>query len=268
MNALTGRRIPTALGLGSKLTSPTDTAIGQPEEFQGGVRMILDTLRAATSRVDLIAVGSVRDVTAAYNREPDLLRARAGRVLVFIGEASNPGFREYNVELDPHAYVGLMRSGLDVHWVPCFDGGLWKNEGHASFWQVSHRDVLERAPPELIQFFVYALEREMADPLRFVRQPVNPVRRENLFRTDRNLWCTAVFASLTRQPAAPAHGEPFGFEPVDITITDGAVVEYPGSPSPGSHRIWRFRVLDRAAYASRMTQATADLLARFAVFRP
>ncbi|MCB1129392.1 MAG: hypothetical protein KDM81_23020, partial [Verrucomicrobiae bacterium] len=158
LNALTGRQVPTAIGLATKLTSPGDKALEQPDPFQGGVRMILDTLRGATGRVDIIAVGSVRDLMAAFNREPGLFREQAGRVLVFIGEASDPAFREYNVTLDPHAYVGLMRSGLNLYWVPCFDGGLWYNAGHASFWQATHADLLGSAPPELVQYFIYALE--------------------------------------------------------------------------------------------------------------
>ncbi len=105
LNALTGRNIPTAIGLASKLASPTDPGLDQPEPFQGGVRLILDTLRSATRRVDIIAVGSMRDLAAAFNREPELFRQRAGRLLVFIGEASDPDFREHNVNLDPHAYV-------------------------------------------------------------------------------------------------------------------------------------------------------------------
>lgn len=267
LNALTGRSVPWAIGLGSKLTSPGDAARDQAEAFQGGVRMILETLRTATGRVDLVAVGSVRDVIAAFNREPDLLRMRLGRVLVFIGEATNPEFREYNVDLDPRAYVGLMRSGLDVCWVPCFDGGLWKNGGRASFWQARHGDLLQRAPPELVQFFVYALEKEASDPLEFVRLPPNPARRDALFAATRNLWCTAVFRWLVigRSGAGAEWDPPFRFDRVEVSVTDAGVVRI--GPGPGTHRVRVFRVLDGGRYAQVMTEATADLLAEFPVRR-
>ena len=65
--------------------------------------------------MDIISVGSVRDLAAAFNRDPVLFREQAGRLLLFIGEASDPGFREHNVNLDPQAYVGLMRSGLNIY---------------------------------------------------------------------------------------------------------------------------------------------------------
>jgi len=58
-------------------------------------------------KIQMITVGSVRDVAAAYNREPDLLKRKVRRILSFIGEASNEAFMEYNVALDPHAYVEI-----------------------------------------------------------------------------------------------------------------------------------------------------------------
>ncbi|MBK9138646.1 MAG: nucleoside hydrolase [Verrucomicrobia bacterium] len=261
LNHLSGRSIPVFEGLATPLVSSGDTGTNQPAEFQGGVRFILDTLRAATGRVDFIAVGSVRDLCAAFNRDPDLFRQRAGRVMIFIGEASHPDVREYNVGLDPHAFVGLMRSGLNLCWVPCFDGGLWRNNGHASFWRATHADLLSAAPPELIQFFIYALEKETGDPIEFLRQPVDPKRREALFRHTRNLWCTAIFRGLLVE-GAPA-GDAFVFDPVDVTIRDDAAVRY--GPGPDAKSVLRFRVRDQARYDADMTAATAAILARFPV---
>ena len=65
-----------------------------------------------------------------------------------------------------------MRSGLPVWWVPCFDGGVWQNKGHASSWRASHRALLEGATPEVIQYFIYALEKQKAEPLEFLARPV------------------------------------------------------------------------------------------------
>jgi hypothetical protein len=261
LNALTGRDIPAAVGLASKLGSPTDAAWQEPEPFQGGVRLILETLRAADRRVDIITVGSVRDVTAAFNREPALFRERAGRILMFIGEASEPGFREHNVNLDPHAFVGLMRSGLDLYWVPCFDGGLWRNGGRASFWQATHADLLHAAPPELVQYFLYALNHETSDPLRYLRQPVDPSQRDRWFAHTRNLWCTAVFRALAR-PGNP-DGDAFAFETVAVAVGDHAVVR-PASGEPGQ-KVHRFHVRDASRYRAEMTAETARILAGFPV---
>ncbi len=282
LDALTGRKVPTAIGLSQPLRNPQDTGQDQPEPYQAGVRMILKTLRSSSEPVTILAVGSVRDITAAFHREPDLFRQKVRRIGIYIGEASNETFVEYNVGLDPQAYVGLMRSGLPIYWLPCFDGGIWQNRGHASFWQASHADLLQQAPPELVQYFIYALERDTCDPLAFVRSAVDPARRQRLFEQTRNLWCTASFAVLLGRDLQLVNGkyqtvpqkpgreiDPaltnalFQFEPVDVTLTDAGVVRY--SKGPDSHSVWRFKIRDSEKYARGMTEATAALLQGFPI---
>ena len=282
LNHLTGHSLPSFPGLARPLTSPADTGRDQPSQFQGGVQAILDTLRASDHPVALIAVGSLRDVAAAWNREPSLLRAKLGRLLLFIGEAANPDFREYNVGLDPAAYTAILRSGLPIAWVPCFDGGLWQNGGHASFWQATHGDLLSAAPPPLVQFFRFALEKPAADPLPFLAEPVDVEARTRLFAQTRNLWCTAIFGALAGRRVVeqdgrfiarpPAAGEPrelhldhgvFGFREISVTVDDNAVVR--PATGPDARTLWQFEIRDRPRYARAMTEATADLLARFPV---
>ncbi|MBI2928088.1 MAG: hypothetical protein HYY24_20635, partial [Verrucomicrobia bacterium] len=229
--------------------------------------------------VMIAAVGSVRDVVAAYNREPGLFRNKVARLLVFIGEASDPRFTEYNVALDPQAYIGLMRSGLPIYWVPCFDGGVGKNAGHASFWQARHADLLRSAAPPVVQFFIYALEKEQSDPLVFVRQTVDPPRRARLLGGTRNLWCTAIFGVLAgRTPTfdgqawvlGPARtgqlteerfaNDLFAFSRVDVSIGDDAAIRY--GQAPDAKPVMRFEIRDPARYAEAMTAVTADLLSK------
>ncbi len=278
LNQITGRDVRVFHGLGAKLRSPDDKGLDQPAQFQTGVAAILDTLQQATAPVAIVTLGSMRDVVAAFNRDPALVRAKAGKVMVFIGEASQAEFKEWNVALDPQAYVGLMRSGLRIYWVPCFDGGLWQNAGHASFWQAKQSDLLGEASPQLQLYFIYALEKETTDPLRFLLGTVSPERRTKLFAGTRNLWCAGILASLAgydlvregeryvlRPPVSTSLPDPtlqnslFAFEPVALTITDEGVVKYDSSPQ--ARRVRRFVVRDQANYARGMTEATRGLLA-------
>jgi hypothetical protein len=197
MNRITGRSVPAVIGLATPLKGPDDKGFDQASEFQRGAEFIVQTLRASARPVCIATLGSVRDVVAAFNREPGLFRTNVAMVLAFIGEASDPKYREYNVGLDPQAFVGLMRSGLPVYWVPCFDGGLWQNRGHASFWRASHRALLGKAAPEVIQYFIYALEKEGSEPLAFLSRPVEPERQARLFADTRNLWCAAVLGVMS-----------------------------------------------------------------------
>ena len=70
-----------AAGLAPKLESTGDSGRKQPAEFQAGVDLILKTLRESDCPVTVVAVGSLRDVAAAYNRDRELCArtARAAR---------------------------------------------------------------------------------------------------------------------------------------------------------------------------------------------
>jgi hypothetical protein len=277
INRLTGRKVPAVIGLCDPLKSPDDKALDQPAQFQGAVDLILQTLRGSGRPVCIATAGSVRDVVCAFNREPGLFRTNVAMVLAFIGEASDTKFQEYNVGLDPQAFVGLMRSGLPVYWVPCFDGGLWQNRGHASFWRASQRALLGQAAPEVIQYFIYALEKETAEPLAFLSRPVEPERQARLYAGTRNLWCAAVLGVMSGREvvfdgskwtsvlpqsngAAAVAGRKslFGFSEVEVSVSDAGVVSY--GKGPGSHKVRRFEVHDSAQYEQGMVEATASLL--------
>jgi hypothetical protein len=292
LNQLTGRNVPAAIGLRDKLTDPADQGRAQPPEFQNGVSLILSTLEHAEAPVAMAFVGSARDVVAAFNRRPDLFRAKVSRIVAFIGEASNPGFTEWNVGLDPQAYIGLMRSGLPVYWVPCFDGGEGQNHGHGSFWQIKQKEVLADAPPQLTQYFIDALwPAPNSAALSLLSQPPDPARRAELMAGDRNLWGAALLGFLSgrrivpdasagagrtekfvsvpptdsRANQQPAERDIVGFSPVEISISDQAVVSYGAGPQ--SRKIMRFEIRDLASFVRVVTSATADLLARFPVQR-
>jgi len=277
MNRITGRKVPAVIGLCDPLKGPDDKALDQPAQFQGAVELILQTLRASAKPVCIATAGSVRDVVCAFNREPGLFQTNVAMVLAFIGEASDAKFQEYNVGLDPQAFVGLMRSGLPVYWVPCFDGGLWQNRGHASFWRVSQRTLLARAAPEVIQYFIYAVEKETAEPLAFLSRPVEPERQARLFAGTRNLWCAAVLGVMSgrevvfdggkwasvlpqssRAAAVAGRKSLFGFSEVEASVSDAGVVSY--GKGPGSHKVRRFEVRDSVQYERGMVEATASLL--------
>lgn len=284
MNRITGGNVPVAIGLAERLGNPEDTGLDQPEQFQAGVELLLETLRESPVALNIITVGSVRDLAAAFNREPELLREKAARVMSFIGEAST-SFMEYNVTLDPAAYVCLMRSGLPLYWVPCFDGHRegpeMINNGHASYWEASHEALLQDCAMELLQYFIYCFEKQTAPPLEFLSRPPEAESIIRLFDMKRNLWCTAVFTALTERrivtrgerylsvapdsAAGLKEHRLFDFEPVYVTISDEAQISY--GEREGAVKIMRFKVADAENYAAGMTSVTAQLLSTLRIRR-
>ena len=179
---ITGRRVPCAIGLGRPLASRMDKALDQPEEFQGGARLILDTLRDYPRRVAIFSTGSCRDVAAAFNRQPDLFRRKVQAVYVNAGNGPGGVQTEYNVGLDPQAYARMFESGLPLYWCPCFGA-----EGYQTLLTIGQARVIGGCAPAVQNFFVYCLTRSQADPIRFLHSGPHP-----LPEGQRRMWCTAA----------------------------------------------------------------------------
>ncbi len=116
------RRVPVAKGLGQfEMRSFADK--GYDVDDEGGVEMILKTLRESREKVALIAVGSLTDCAVAYLREPALFAEKIAAIYPVAGSVESP-VQDYNVKLDPKAFVTIMRSGLPIVWVPV-DSSMW-----------------------------------------------------------------------------------------------------------------------------------------------
>jgi hypothetical protein len=273
MFALSGRKVPYATGLSAKLDSPDDKALSRPAEDQAAIELLLRTLAEADEPVTVITAGSLRDVAAAFNREPELLRRKISRLYVNIGNAD--GGNEWNVGLDVHAYVRIMRSGLPVYWCPCQPF----KDPRSTYWDFKHADVLDRAPTGVQNFFIYALQAvppELIDPVAALRMDFRPWRHL-VWSMQRQMWCTASFlhaagldavrqadSGFTIAPVAPGGpaGEIFTFVPACVQIDDAGRTRVVPDPPPNMHV---FKSADPGEYSQAMTRCLAILLERFPV---
>lgn len=233
MMHLTGRTVPYATGLTRRLRSATDTGLDQPAETQGGVELILSTLRDSHEKVNLVAVGSLLDIAAAFNRQPELLRAKVKAIYVNAGNGPDGWQEEWNVRLDPHAYRRIMLSGLPIEWYPCFG-----REGFLTYYRVDQAQALSPAPAPLRAYFTYALTRSSSDPISFlageVAAPTGP----------RNMWSTLSLLDLAgrrlyrTEKGCEALPEAPGRPPVVIhrmRLVALAEVVDPATPAPPAH---------------------------------
>ncbi|HUT89334.1 MAG TPA: nucleoside hydrolase [Thermoguttaceae bacterium] len=279
MAHLTGRDVRHAIGLESPLRSPADDGRDQPARCQKGVALILDVLRQADEKVTIFTTGSLRDVAAALNREPELFRHKVRRLYVNIGDSGAAGGgQEYNVKLDTASYVRVLRSGLPVYWCPCFDGGVWKRQrGYATYWRFVHEEVLETAPQRLQNWFIFALVKPDADPIAFLSRAQEPAVRRRVWSMPRNMWCTAPFLhaagrdvvepSTGRWVARPADREsqnvttPYAFVPARVTVDDKARATLHLDETAQGEAVHVFKILDQANYDKIMASCLRELLA-------
>jgi hypothetical protein len=201
ITTITNRPLPPyAMGLSQRLSSPEDQAKEQASEFQGGVDLILKTLRESNEKVVVFLVGSCRDFAVAYNREPELLRQKVSVIYVNAGIGPNSTQGESNVYADPNAYLCLMKSDLPVYWCPCFSRAVLVQaskedieEKNAYTYQTffttpNQAELLKDVSPRLKNFFNYALTVSKKEHLRYLDSVP-----EELPQTKRWMWCTGPF---------------------------------------------------------------------------
>lgn len=193
MIEITGRSVPSAVGLDRPLRNPTDTAADVPAEFQGGVDLLLAALRNSTDPVVLFTAGSCRDVAAAFNRQPQLLKEKVRALYVNAGNGPQGPQWEYNVRLDEEAYFRLFEADLPLYWCPCWSDepgqpqAILGRKVYATYYVADQADVVGACAPAVRNFFVYCLTRAETDPIAFLKSNPQP-----LPTGPRNMWCTAV----------------------------------------------------------------------------
>jgi len=119
-------------------------------------------------------------VAVAINREPELLRTKVKALYFNVGNGQTPLQNEYNVGLDPNAYVRLFHSGPPLYWCPCFG-----KEGYATFFVADQSKVVGPCTDAVQKFFAYCLSRAKADPIAFLAGASHPLPQGK-----RNMWCT------------------------------------------------------------------------------
>jgi hypothetical protein len=283
MMHLTGRTVRHVVGLNPPLKSAEDPARDQPEEYQAGVELILDVLRTADRQVTIVTTGSMRDVAAAFNREPQLLRDKVDRLYMNIGNSSGRE-SEWNVELDVQAYLRVLQSDLPIYWCPCF------GEPYGTYWKFRQGDVLETAPPELVNFFLFALTTgrdwqatprpATDDPIGFLAREPNQAARHEVWQRERHMWCTAPFFHAAGRrivemapgrwvaepagPSAESSADPYDFVPGRVVIKEQRLTEFhPAESGDDAATLRAFRVVDPDRYRQIMTSCLKELFKDF-----
>jgi len=258
LNFIFGRNVPCAVTPFAAMRDPEDRMLDAPAFQQAGIELLLETLRRSREPVDITSFGSARAVAVAYNREPRLLREKVRLVHLCAG-SSEPGFVEWNVALDPHAFVRVLRSGLPVAIYPCATkDGPFAYGPHNCFYLLPDLQFIREMAPRLRQYLVYAFTNAARpDFLCYLDEQAPEEVLAQVCGRAHNVWETSVWAQVSDRrtvqhrdgafrvvPAAEV-GEgdralPNELRPCRVAVDDDATMHWePAATETG------FRIYDR-----------------------
>lgn len=282
MMHLTGRNVSYAVGLQNPLRYPEDKALNQ--FMQKGPELILKALRESPTKVRIITTGSVRDVAAAFNRDPALFDGKVDRIYINAGN-SGGGDLQWNPRLDPQAYLRLLRSDLPIYWAPCFGGketladlaarrlGV---QPYQTYWIFRHDELFRSLPNPLKNYFFYALAHEDAsieDPIAWLSKPPDQSIQHKIYSEYRNMWSTVTlldaadrrlcavgssWVAMSAKEAGNRGARIYEFLPVRIRVNADLQGTIAGPDPSSTLRV--FHLLDTKDYQPAMLDALRHLL--------
>jgi pyrimidine-specific ribonucleoside hydrolase len=279
MAHITGRPVPAAQGPVRPLRYPNDTCEDATAEEQAGIQMILDILAASSEPVTISVTGSPRALTAAYYREPALLSDKTHTVLLNAGSTGG-SMREWNVQLDPLAYVGLWQSDLPIDWFPpaTESGAFDPAHERGTYWKAEQADLFQDVPQPLRGYFAYALTGDLREE---IIDALTEQRDEAEWRTmlsgERNLWSTASLVMgasrvlartdegwrfLAESESGRLEVWPWRLDPIRAEVDETAAVTWEVVNSESNRRIFGRR--PGGEFGAAMTEALNTLLRELA----
>jgi hypothetical protein len=195
--------VPAAPSPFIQMRSASDRMEDIPKFQQTGVELLLKTLRESKEKVDITVFGSARTVAVAFNREPALLREKVNLLHLSVG-ASAPVDIEWNVALDPHAFVAVLRSGLPIALYPCgagnMDGGIaaFSYDSNNGFWKLANLNFVPKMDPPIRRYLEFAFSRSTRnDFLRAMEADAEPPFDDNRWNHAHKVWETCVWICMT-----------------------------------------------------------------------
>ncbi len=276
MNYLTGLHVPCSIGSPLSTTSSKDHHAKSLRDEGPAVRMIVETLKKASSPVIIHVVGSCRDMARAGILFPELFREKCAGIYLNAGTGSRQtaidAELEYNVRLDPVAFRAIWEMPCPIYWLPCFEviTNQIQVSAFGSWYDFLQADILLHLSAKVQQYFAYALGK-IQDPnwLEYLHQERDQALLAKQTQLRRNMWCTGGFfhaagKSITSEgkivPRDQAsRDQVFTFDPIEVQCDTNGITKW--SPAATATERYIFHVRDVRNYSHAMTTGMRSLLA-------
>jgi len=229
LNYIWGRNISYGVGPFESMQSPSDKMENISAYQSQGVDRLLSTLEKSDSPMDISVFGSLRCLAVAYNRNPALLLEKV-RMVHISASSSTPDYLEWNVLLDPHAFVCIMRSALPVTLYPCKTGtGAFAPHEFCTFWSLNNLEFVRKMDKRLQCYLSYAFNKTLRhDFLRAMDE--EPTGLDNFCQHKHNVWETAIWIEMTGRKLVERQDGSFKIIPACEVISTDKVFQTENVP--------------------------------------
>ena len=164
--AATGVDVPYYDGLNTSLAGTGDNGDGQGSWTAGRDRILSVMSSAADHSVVLSSVGSLRDIAAAFNKNPTLFQQKIKSVYTSGGAVGSPF--DANWGSDRNATRALLNAGVPMHVAFCAASGSLPNSGSNYLMDLrAMSNMLDTVNPELGQVNYWAYYGAQEGGFRF-----------------------------------------------------------------------------------------------------
>ncbi|MCL2360870.1 MAG: hypothetical protein FWC73_03530 [Defluviitaleaceae bacterium] len=222
LNYIFNRNVPFGISPLNPMVSPDDKMSDIPGYQNQGVDMLLKTLDESDEPVDIAVYGSLRCLAVAYNRNPQLLLEKV-RMVHISASSSTPDYLEWNVLLDPNAFVCVLRSELPLTLYPCKTGsGAFAPSEFCTYWSLNDLGFIRKMDMRLQQYLCYAFNKSLRhDFLRVMDEEPDIKELDKFSGRQHNVWETAIWIEMTNRMLIEGADGCFRIVPKDeVTQTD------------------------------------------------
>ena len=226
LNYIFNRNVPCAPAPFGGMRSPNDDMADAPAFQQAGIDLLIETLRASEDPVDVVSFGSARPLAVALNREPELLERKIRLAHLCVG-AYPAGYVEWNVQLDVHAFVRVIRSPLRLAVYPCAtEKSPFALGAYNCYWAMEDLNWVREMAAPLQRYIEFAFCKSSRVDFLNVLDETEPLAdMAEHYGHAHHVWETAVWAQVADRRFVSARGEPYRFLPMASASADAKVVE-------------------------------------------
>ncbi|HOQ31752.1 MAG TPA: hypothetical protein PLA12_04465 [Candidatus Hydrogenedens sp.] len=201
LNYLFDRAVPCAPCPFVPMARPTDPQTSRGVFENQGIQLFKSLLEQSSQPVDVVSFGSARPIAVAMNQFPDLLRKKVNRIHLCAGSYPPGKLLEWNVKLDPNAFVRVLSEDIPIYLYPCADkDNAFALGNYNTYWLMPNLEFMKEIDPRLLRYLIYSHSRShRVDFLQVLEEEPSETDKNALFQRAHNVWETDVWLEVSKR---------------------------------------------------------------------